>query len=383
MNNLDIGLLALAVMALLVAWGIHAVTRQFGRDKIFAKITPGQVPLPNQPREITRVKGGREYSGDIAVAFSPPRGLTPGLVGTIVDGKAEMRDVTATIVDLAVRRYLKITAIDDDPTAKTKKDWLITKLRPAVAPLGEQPLQRFEVRLLEELFLHGDQVRMSQLGSVFAETMRRTQNDLYNGVQELGWYERHPQDRGGCLRVVAIIGGLVGGVLFFFAGMSVWSGVAGLLVAGAGYVLGRALTHRTPRTALGTAVHVQTLGFKKYLETAEADQIKFEEAAEVFSRYLPYAIVFGVAEHWAKVFGEVARRAELEGYTLPLIIDGFDGLYMAAVVVDLLDGVGGGIGLLDVVGDMDVIGMAGGAVEGLAGFAEGLGDFIDGFDIDF
>ena len=50
----------------------------------------------------------------------------------------------------------------------------------------------------------------------------------------------------------------------------------------------------------------QTNGFRRYLETAEADQIKFEEGQDIFSRYLPYAIVFGVADRWAKVFDELA-----------------------------------------------------------------------------
>ena len=63
------------------------------------------------------------------------------------------------------------------------------------------------------------------------------------------------------------------------------------------------------RTAEGSAVLAQSEGFKQYLETAEADQIRFEEAQDVFSRYLPYAIVFGVADRWAAAFEEVAEAA--------------------------------------------------------------------------
>ena len=48
-------------------------------------------------------------------------------------------------------------------------------------------------------------------------------------------------------------------------------------------------------------------GFRRYLETAEADQIRFEEGQDLFSRYLPYAIIFGVAERWAKVFDDLAK----------------------------------------------------------------------------
>ena len=62
------------------------------------------------------------------------------------------------------------------------------------------------------------------------------------------------------------------------------------------------------RTAEGSAVLAQARGFEQYLKTAEANQIRWEEAQDIFSRYLPYAIVFGVAERWAEVFQEVARR---------------------------------------------------------------------------
>ena len=69
------------------------------------------------------------------------------------------------------------------------------------------------------------------------------------------------------------------------------------------------LARRMPaRTAAGTAVLARTLGFKTYLETAEGHQLRFEEGEDIFSRYLPYAVAFGVAEHWAKVFSDLAAQ---------------------------------------------------------------------------
>ena len=54
----------------------------------------------------------------------------------------------------------------------------------------------------------------------------------------------------------------------------------------------------------------QTLGFKQYLETAEADQLRWEEGEDIFSRYLPYAIAFDCADRWAKVFADLVARGE-------------------------------------------------------------------------
>jgi len=44
----------------------------------------------------------------IAVRYEPPDQLSPGEVGTLMDDSADLRDVTATLVDLAVRGFLVI-----------------------------------------------------------------------------------------------------------------------------------------------------------------------------------------------------------------------------------------------------------------------------------
>ena len=53
-------------------------------------------------------RGRDPQVGSVAVQYEPPAGLTPGEVGTLVDEEADMRDITASIVDLAVRGYLTI-----------------------------------------------------------------------------------------------------------------------------------------------------------------------------------------------------------------------------------------------------------------------------------
>jgi uncharacterized membrane protein len=63
-------------------------------------------------------------------------------------------------------------------------------------------------------------------------------------------------------------------------------------------------------------VLAQAKGFKQYLVTTEANQIRWEEAQDIFSRYLPYAIVFGVASQWAATFEQVARAAAAAGHTI-------------------------------------------------------------------
>ena len=49
--------------------------------------------------------------GAIVVNYEPPDGLGPAEVGTLVDERVDLRDISAVIIDLAVRGYLKIEEV--------------------------------------------------------------------------------------------------------------------------------------------------------------------------------------------------------------------------------------------------------------------------------
>ena len=72
---------------------------------------------------------------------------------------------------------------------------------------------------------------------------------------------------------------------------------------------------RGQRTAEGRAVCDQVEGFKTYLATAEADQLKFEEGEDIFSKYLPWAIIFELADRWAKICGDLVAMGRLPNAT--------------------------------------------------------------------
>lgn len=392
MTSTEIGLVTIGAAVLLASLLLIWILRYFRKDEIFVGITPGEFPLPGQDVPRARVKPGVEYSGPIAVAFSPPKGMSPGLVGTVIDGEAHMHDVTATIVDLAVRGFCTIKTVDaatgapvdrsEHQTAKDKRkrDWVITQR----TDINPAELSAIEKRLLSQMFAHGPEVRMSQLTGAFGAAMREAQQNLYHEVVARRWYPKHPRMKSGpgCLGSLAVVIGVGALIIFGLAGPagSIWGWIGGALVLVASILLAKFGRGRVPRTAEGTAARIQSLGFKQYLATAEADQIKFEEAADIFSRYLPYAIVFGVAQHWAKVFGDVANRANLEGYDLGDFYLGWFVLDAATDAIWLTAMFGG-----DMIGGMgEMIGavgeMAGGAAEGLAGFASGVGDFIGSAD---
>ncbi|HQY98719.1 MAG TPA: DUF2207 domain-containing protein [Propionicimonas sp.] len=281
------------VTAALSALGLAALfrrTRRSKRDQVYLGLTPGVVPAANQEVSV----GYDSQDAPVAVRFNPPDGARPGELGTLMDATADNSDITATVIDLAVRGHLQITQTG-------KKDWTFTRLD------GRDELAGYESRLLSNLFSAGRSVTTDELKKTeHADVLTDARNDLHSRVAgELGWFTRNPAT----VRGLALAGGIalivVGAGLGFLLGFLGWGlvGAAGVIVGLAVMALNNRFGSRTPN---GSAVLAQTKGFELYLRTAEAEQIKFEEGIDVFSRYLPYAIMFGVAERWTKVFEELA-----------------------------------------------------------------------------
>ncbi|MBA3020816.1 DUF2207 domain-containing protein [Propionicimonas sp.] len=271
-------------------------TRRSARDLVYLGLTPGIAPAPGQEAAV----GFDNANAPVAVAFSPPRGARPGEIGTLMDATADDRDITATLVDLAVRNHLTIAQTG-------KKDFTFTLKQ------GTDELAAYETRLISNLFSGGGEVTTDELrDSSYASLLTDARSDLYTRVtKELGWYQANPA----LARGLAIGGGVLligaGGGVGFLLGLVGWGlvGLAPILVGIAVLILNNKFGRRT---ADGSAMLAQAKGFELYLTTAEAEQIKFEEGIDVFSRYLPYAMVFGVAERWTKVFQQLAAQGRYD-----------------------------------------------------------------------
>lgn len=394
MTPAAIGDIVIALFFVLAALGLARLGKNAWRDQIYDGITPGQLPLPGSQAPSVPVSGStREYDGEVAVQFTPPAGVRPGMSGTIIDGSADMRDVTATIVDLAVRGFLRIEVKGGpdqvDAKGKPKRDWVLHQILPPPATA----LEPMEVHLLTNLFASGPEQQMSQLSPAFATAMHEVRDDMFAETVRRGWYETDPRYSGkGPWSMLVTWLGILGGGFIALQGTPVAFACGAVILGSMLWARGK-VAKRVPRTADGTAARIQTLGFKKYLETAEADQIRFEEAADIFSRYLPYAIAFGVAEHWAKTFGEVASRAEAAGY----VGDGFqftwlDAWFLGSMMDSTFDGLlfadafgAGDFSFIDGIGELagGLGDMSGDFAGGIGDAVSSIGDSLPDFDIDF
>lgn len=230
------------------------------------------------------------------VQFEPPDRLRPGQIGTLVDEEANALDVTATIVDLAARGYLTITEIPKHGLFG-KQDWTLTRTgKDADGLLG------YEMKLLGGLFGDKTSVQLSDLRNKFATKMRTVQDALYDDVVQEGWFLRRPDRVRAFWHGVGVAALVVaGGVTFLLAKFS-HLGLLGVpLVIGALALLFGA-RWMPSRTAKGTGVLVRAMGFRRFMAESEKERARFAERANLFSEYLPYAVMFGVTEKWARAF---------------------------------------------------------------------------------
>jgi len=273
-----------------------------GRDEQFLGVTPGLMPGYGQDQRVGPVP--HRGNGPVAVRFTPPDGMHPAPFGVLLEGRADVTKVTATIIDLAVRGFLLIEEVGQADRAgkASARDWkLIAK---PGAPTGA--LMDYETLLLETIFANRSEVLISDLKLTFRKALQLTRSTLYNGVTRAGWFKRNP----GQGRAPWSIAGLILFVVSAFKIVTAFghdtSAVFAIALMITAFLLIWIGQKPPARTATGTALLIQARGFKLYLEKAEADQIRLEERADIFSRYLPFAIVLGVADRWAKVFAALA-----------------------------------------------------------------------------
>lgn len=295
--------LGAAIAALVAGWfAVRGQRRR--RDQEFLGVPPGVIPPDGQGSV-----GARTAKPEVAVAFQPPKNVSPAEAGTLIDGTAGTDDVTSAMLDLAVRGHMRIIPEATDRKGRTK-DWTFT-----LDPNCPDRLRPWEKTFVQQFFSGGTTVSTATMRTQHDDTtLPTTKGALDQLMVTYGWYRKAPSAARG-LAFAAGLGVMFLGIVIAVAGLFFGYGLVGVPVAIIGLVMAILGIVRAPgRTATGTAVLDQINGFKLYLTTAEADQIRFEEGIDVFSRYLPWATMFGVADRWVKIFADLQASGRYTGY---------------------------------------------------------------------
>ena len=276
--------------------GVWALWWRFGRDRRFVEVhrLEGEGPEERVP-----LFGARP----LAVEFEPPGGIRPAQMGLLVDERADTLDLTATIIDLASRGYLTITEI---PKAWWfgSTDWTLERVK-----FGDEGLLAYERIVLGGLFGAGTTRNLSDLKNKFYTHLAKAKTALYEDAIERGWFRRNPRTVRTAMRVLGLI--VAGGGVFLAValGQVAGYGLLGLPVMLFGVLLAVAARAMPRRSASGRLMMRRTLGFAKYIRTAERHPQDFAERANLFTEYLPYAVAFRCVHKWAAAFRDIDLQA--------------------------------------------------------------------------
>ncbi|MGQ0666982.1 MAG: DUF2207 domain-containing protein [Nitrospiraceae bacterium] len=242
----------------------------------------------------------------ITVAYEPPDTLTPAELGTLIDNSPDLRDITATLVDLAVRGYLRIEERQESKLLgfwsssvfylhrlKTSSEWT-------------------ELKAHEQAIMHGvfsdDRtavVPLSDLENRFYTHLERIKSSLFDQLLSRGYYAGRP-DR--VKQVYCTIGIFVALASIFGAawlseryGIALQAGVtaaifSGLIIVGFGWFM-------PARTIRGARALEKVLGFEEFLTRVESDRFqRVVKTPQLFEKFLPFAMALGVEQNWARAF---------------------------------------------------------------------------------
>ena len=243
----------------------------------------------------------------IVAQYEPPDKLSPGEVGTLIDNSADMRDITASIVDLAVRGYVVIEEKQQDHLlGLTHSKTYIFHLKKSRAEW--MSLKPHEQELLDGLFAGGNAgntVTLDELHNKFFRNIPVIKSKIFGALVEDGYYTRRPDS----VRSAYIGFGVVAGVILIWGGLAIANklGMAPLpfIVAGA---LSAAIIcgfgwFMPAHTLTGTRAVEGILGFEDFLKHVEADRFnRTIKTPEMFEKFLPFAMALGVEKNWSKAF---------------------------------------------------------------------------------
>jgi hypothetical protein len=242
----------------------------------------------------------------VAPMYEPPPGISPAEAGTLLDDRIHPRDITSTIVDLAVRGFLKIEETDDKGLVFHHKDYVFHLLQKRQHWRGLAP---HESCMLENIFI-GDvsETRLSSLKNRFYTAVPVVRTDIMSALKQKGIYSLDPESANG-YSVGAAVCILVPFAIFQYMGWAdFFSSVPVLVVSTVIAALIWWLFARvmTAKTLKGSRTHIAVLGFQEFMNRVDAERLK-TMPPDTFEKFLPYAMALGVEHHWAQAFAGIIK----------------------------------------------------------------------------
>lgn len=243
----------------------------------------------------------------VAAMYEPPKGISPAEAGTLIDDQVSPRDVTSTLIDLAVRGYLKIEETNEKVLLFNRRDYIFHLLKPQTEWEG---LAAHEREMLDNMFGPGERsISLSSLKNRFYMALPSVKQEIMSALKDKGMYRVDPDSAGGYGLVSVLIIALPFLYLQLTGKMNLFQApviaiVSIAITAVIVFLFARILSAKSLRGAR-TAVHV--LGLKEFMTRVDADRLK-RMPPDTFEKFLAYAMALGVEKHWAKAFEGIIQN---------------------------------------------------------------------------
>lgn len=247
-----------------------------------------------------------------------PSDLPPAMVGTLLDERAEMRDILSTLIDLARRGYLVIEEDRERTLFIVNTEFTFKRTN---KPLDD--LRPFEMRLIRAIFSNSDERSLDSLKNKFYRHIPKLKEDLYFGLVSAGLFPRSPETTRNLWTGAGVVLLVLGVVLFFLVlgpGLETFFEegdivpldipllpLIGLAVGLNGLIMMIFANFMPAKTRNGAIEAAKWQAFRRYLQNLDRyDGV--EAAAERFDAYLPYAVAFGIDQQWIRQFRGLDRQ---------------------------------------------------------------------------
>jgi uncharacterized membrane protein YgcG len=231
----------------------------------------------------------------------PPSSLPPGLVGTLLDESADVRDVIATVVDQGTKGNLTIR--------ESEKGGLLSSKDFEYTQTNSNVQYRFEDMVLSAVFSKGSPVRLSDLKNTFYSKLPPIYDEMYRNLVALKYFPENPKGVRTRNRVMGVLL-IVLGVVLFFIGITVGlllsplmmlPGVAVVIVGIGATVTAGAMPRKTD---FGSEEAEKWRAFSRYLQQMQK-YTNVQAASDKFQKYLPYAVALGIERQLITQFNSV------------------------------------------------------------------------------
>ena len=252
----------------------------------------------------------------IAVQYEPPPKMSPAEAGTLLDNSADMRDITATMVDLAVRGTMRIEEHQNPKLFGLfggGTEYSLHRLKPVSADYSDG-MAPHERTVYSGIFLgHDEVVPLSELKDEFYKQLPTIRDAVFDTLTANGFYRSRPDKVKRTWMGVAVGIGILVAIGGTFLSKATLLTPVPFVIAGilSGVILLIFAQIMPARTEAGTRALEQVLGFEEFLRRVESEHLKrvIIGHPELFDKYLPYAMAFGVERQFARAFEGIYTQA--------------------------------------------------------------------------